>query len=76
MHKAISQGMEVVIPTKKNRKVQRKYDEYLYELRHLVENAFLHLKQWRDIATRYAKNAASSVAAVHIKCFMMWTKLI
>ena len=48
-------GMETVIPPKKNRKVQREYDEYLYRLRHLVENAFLRLKRWRGIATRYAK---------------------
>lgn len=48
-------GMVVVIPSKKNRKKQRTYDEDLYKLRHLVENAFLKLKQWRGIATRYAK---------------------
>ncbi len=29
------------------------------KLRRLVENAFLALKQWRGIATRYAKNSAS-----------------
>lgn len=59
-------GMEVVIPPKKNRKEQRIYDRYLYRLRHLVENAFLHLKRWRGIATRYAKNTASFVAAIQI----------
>ena len=42
---ALSQNMEVVIPPKKNRKEQREYDEYLYKLRHLVENCFLHLKR-------------------------------
>src|SRR5215469_12081150 len=31
-------GMEVVIPPRKNREVQREYDRYLYRLRHLVEN--------------------------------------
>ena len=39
-------GMEPVIPTRKNRQQQRDYDRHLYKLRHLVENAFLHLKQW------------------------------
>jgi hypothetical protein len=36
-------------------------------LRHLVENAFLHLKCWRSTATRCAKNAASfpAVAPMH-----------
>jgi len=43
--KAESQHMEVVIPPKKNRVEQRAYDKALYRLRHLVENAFLHLKQ-------------------------------
>ena len=65
---ALASGMAVVIPPKRNRKVQREYDRYLYKLRHLVENAFLHLKRWRGIATRYAKNSASFLAAVQIRC--------
>jgi transposase len=74
--KAISQNMGVVIPPKKNRKVQREYDEYLYRLRHLVENAFLHLKRWRGIATRYAKNTSSFIAAVQIRCICLWLKVL
>ena len=42
-----------------NRKEQRSDDKAIYKLRHLVENAFLHLKRWRRVAARYAKNAAS-----------------
>lgn len=68
-------GMEAVIPPKKNRKVQRSYDKDLYRLRHLVENAFLMLKQWRGIATRYAKNASSFLASVHIRCIAIWGKI-
>jgi len=37
--------MQVVILPKKNRQVQRAYDRHLYRLRHLDENAFLHLKR-------------------------------
>ena len=48
--KAADQGMTPVIPPRKNRKHLREYDEYLYKLRHLVENAFLLLKRWRGIA--------------------------
>ena len=59
IEQASKQGMKVVIPPKKNRKYQRDYDTYLYKIRHLVENAFLHLKRWRGIATRYAKNSKS-----------------
>jgi transposase len=76
IEKAISQNMNVVIPPKKNRKIQREYDEYLYRLRHLVENAFLHLKRWRGVATRYAKNTSSFVAAVQIRCIALWLKVL
>lgn len=69
-------GMNVVIPAKRNRKQQREYDRYLYRLRHLVENAFLHLKRWRGIATRYAKNTASFLAAVQIRCIAIWCAVL
>ena len=75
VRQAEDMGMQVVIPPKKNRKVQRKYDKDLYKLRHLVENAFLHLKRWRGIATRYAKNTASFLAAVQIRCIAIWAKI-
>ena len=52
---ALDAGMEPVIPPKRNRKELREYDKYLYRTRHLVENAFLALKQRRGIAIRYAK---------------------
>lgn len=69
------QGMNVVIPPKANRIDQRLYDKDIYKLRHLVENAFLHLKRWRGIATRYAKNTASFLAAVHIRCLALWANI-
>jgi transposase len=69
---AQARGMNVVIPPKKHRTVQRPYDEDLYKARHLVENAFLMLKRWRGIATRYAKNSTSFLAAVHIRCLALW----
>lgn len=70
------QGTEVVILPKKNRKIQRAYDRELYKLRHLVENAFLHLKRWRGIATRYAKNTASFLAAVQVRCIALWANIL
>jgi len=72
---ALDSNMEVVIPPKKNRVEQREYDKAIYRLRHLVENAFLHLKRWRGVATRYAKNTASFLAAVQIRCIALWAKV-
>ncbi len=68
--------MKAVIPPRRNRKVVREYDNALYKVRHLVENAFLHLKRWRGIATRYAKNTASFLAAVQIRCIALWAKIL
>jgi hypothetical protein len=68
--------MTVVIPPKKNRKQPRAYDRDLYWHRHLVENAFLHLKRWRGIATRYAKNTASFLTAVQIRCVALWSSIL
>lgn len=75
LDQAIEQHMDPVIPPKKNRKVQRPYDKHLYRLRHLVENAFEKLKRWRGIATRYAKNTASFLAAAHIRCLVLWLRI-
>ena len=69
-------GIEPVIPSKSNRKQPREYDRYLYRQRYLVENAFLWLKRWRGITTRYAKNASSFLASVHIRCLAIWAKIL
>lgn len=65
---------EPVIPPRSHRKDQRHYDRDLYKLRHLVENAFLKLKQWRAIATRYAKTTASFLAECQIAAIMLWIR--
>ncbi len=68
-------GSTAVIPPRKNRKKQRDHDNDLYKLRHLVENSFQFLEQWRGVATRYTKNTASFLAAVHIRCIAIWAKI-
>jgi len=78
VEQAQRQGMQAQIPPRKNRKEQRGYDKHLYKLRYLVENAFLDIKEWRGIgiATRYyAKNAASFLAAVQIRCLTLWLRI-
>jgi transposase len=68
-------SMEPVIPPRKNRTQPRAYDAHLYRMRHLVETMFLRLKEWRGIATRYAKNTASYLAAVQIRCLFYWLRI-
>ena len=64
---ARASGMNPVIPPKSNRREKRDYDQALYKLRHLVENGFLDFKQWRGVATRYAKRAASYLAICQLR---------
>lgn len=45
LERAAAHGMNAVITPKKTRTVPRPYDEALYKLRHLIENAFLMLKR-------------------------------
>ena len=40
-------GKTAVIPPKANRRVPRKFDRHLYKARHLIENFFAKLKQFR-----------------------------
>ena len=75
LEQAKDQGINTVIPPRKNRAIQRPYDKDLYKLRHLVENAFLHLKRWRGIATHYVKNTASFLADVTIRCITLWANI-
>lgn len=65
-------GKTVVIPSKSNRKEPRDLDKHLYGARHLIENFFARLKQFRAIATRYDKTARNFLAAVHLAASVVW----
>jgi transposase len=69
-------GIEIVIPPKKNRLEQREYDEFLYQYRHLVENAFLKLKRFRSVATRYAKTLSSFVGTLNLASIILWLRCL
>ena len=65
-------GKTVVIPSKSNRKEPRDLDKHLYAARHLIENFFARLKQFRAIATRYDKTARNFLAAVYLAASVVW----
>lgn len=58
-------GKSYVIPPTRSRKIQRWYDKEIYKARHLIENFFCKLKEFRAIATRYDKTARNFLAGVH-----------
>ncbi len=61
-------GAKAVIPPKRNRKVQREYDEQQYKQRNRIERTFSRLKQFRRFATRYEKSKACFQALVALAC--------
>jgi transposase len=61
-----------VIPSKKNRVESIEYDKELYKARHLVENFFAKLKQYRAIATRYDKTSQNFLGAVYMPSIVIW----
>ena len=65
-------GKTAVIPPKANRRLPRDYDQYIYQARHLIENFFAKLKQFRAIATRYDKTARNFLAAIHLTAGLIW----
>jgi transposase len=65
-------GKAAVIPPKGNRKEPRPYDRDLYKARHLIENFFAKLKQFRAIATRYDKRAVHFLGAIHLTASVIW----
>ena len=65
-------GKTAVIPPKANRRSPRTYDRHLYKTRHLIENFFAKLKQFRAIATRYDKTARNFLAAVYLAASAIW----
>lgn len=65
-------GCEAVIPSRANRKSPYSYDKELYKARHLIENLFAKLKQYRGIATRYDKTACNFLGAIYLAASIIW----
>ena len=67
-------GAEVVIPPKRNRKVQRSYDTELYKERNRIERFFSKLKQFRRVATRYDKLLQNFMGFVKLAAIAIWLR--
>ena len=68
----LDKGKSVVIPSRSTNKQPREHDRHLYKARHLIENFFARLKQYRAIATRYDKTARNFLGAIHLAATMVW----
>ena len=62
----IEKKIEPVIPPKSNRRFPAEFDRETYKWRHLIENFFGKLKEYRGIAMRCCKTDSSFSAFVAI----------
>jgi len=65
-------GIGAVIPSSAKRKEQRDYDKEMYKNRHLIENFFGKLKQYRAIATRYDKLGRIFLGSIYLAASVIW----
>ena len=68
-------GAVAIIPPKRNRKQQRRYDKTLYKQRNRIERCFSRLKHFRRFATRYEKNKINFHALVALACTWLHLQL-
>ncbi len=61
-----ARGAAAVIPPRSIRKAAYQFDRAMYRWRHLIENAFAKLKEFRAVATRYDKTDVSYAATIHL----------
>ena len=50
----------------------KRFDRAAYRRRHRVENLWARLKEWRAVATRYDKTAASFLGGLHLAAAFDW----
>ncbi|WP_265016528.1 MULTISPECIES: IS5 family transposase [unclassified Wolbachia] len=67
-----SKGCIVVIPPRRNRKVQRYYDEHIYKERHLIECFFGKIKNFRRIFSRFDKTAEVFMGFLNLVGALVW----
>lgn len=65
-------GSEPVIPCRKHRREQIDYDTHVYKERHLVENFFCKMKEFRRLSTRYDAMTDVFRAFVVLAAVLIW----
>jgi transposase len=67
-------NLEVVIPSRRNRKEQREIDAHLYKERHLIENQIGKLKQFRRVFSRFDKLAKNYLSFIYFASTVIWLR--
>ncbi len=66
-------GARPAIPTKRN-EAPVACPDWIYNNRYRVERLWGRLKEWRAVATRYEKTAASFLGVLHLAASLDWLR--
>jgi transposase len=69
-----AKNIEAVIPPKKNRLVQRKYDQHLYRERHLIECFINKIKHYRRVFSRFDKLSRNYLGFLSFVSALIWLR--
>lgn len=69
-----AQGVQIVVPSRKNRKEVREYDHHLYKERHLVECCINKLKQFRRVFSRFEKLSKNYLSFLYFAGSLIWLR--
>lgn len=67
-------GIQAVIPPRKNRIEQREYDKHLYKERHLVECFIGKIKHYRRVFSRFDKLSKNYLGFLSFVSALIWLK--
>jgi transposase len=70
----IAKGIVAVIPPKKNRLVQREYDQHLYRERHLIECFINKIKHYRRVFSRFEKLSKNYMGFLSFVSTLVWLR--
>jgi len=70
----ISMGAVPNIPSRQSNKIQRECDWWQYKERHLIENFWQKIKQFRRVPTRYDKLAKTFLGFVYLAAILVLLK--
>ena len=69
-----AKGILAVIPPKKNRLVQREYDQHLYRERHLIECFINKIKHYRRVFSRFDKLSKNYLGFLSFVSALVWLR--
>ena len=70
----LDKGVELVVPTRVNRKKQRQIDRSVYRHRNLIERFIGQIKHYRRIFSRFDKLAKNYLSFIHLVSSIIWLK--